>query len=98
MEDIELCGIVTRVPRMALILDAIRRFAPLDALVLIQGETGTGKQLVAHALHSLSHRSLRPFVTIDCAALPESLIESELFGHERGAFTGAERAYPGRIE
>jgi transcriptional regulator with PAS, ATPase and Fis domain len=79
-------------------LDLVRRFAPLDAPVLIEGETGTGKELVARALHRLGGRADKPLVTIDCAALPETLAESELFGHERGSFTGADRPYPGRIE
>jgi transcriptional regulator with AAA-type ATPase domain/glyoxylase-like metal-dependent hydrolase (beta-lactamase superfamily II) len=95
---LELCGIRTSEPNMRGILDTIRRFAQLDSPVLVNGETGTGKELVARALHALSARQHRPLVVIDCAVLPDSLAESELFGHERGAFTGAERAYPGRIE
>jgi transcriptional regulator with PAS, ATPase and Fis domain len=93
----ELCGIRTRTRSMLRVLELIQRFAPLDTPVLIQGETGTGKELVAHALHHLSPRAAKPFVTVDCAALPETLAESELFGHERGAFTGADRPYAGRI-
>jgi len=91
-------GIVTQNPRMLRQIELIRRFAGLDAPVVITGETGTGKELVAQALHALSPRAGRPFVTVDCAALPETLVESELFGHERGAFTGADRAYGGRVE
>jgi DNA-binding NtrC family response regulator len=83
---------------MMALLAGIRRFAALEASVLVEGETGTGKELVARALHLLSPRAQRPLVTADCAALPETLAESELFGHERGAFTGAERRYTGRIE
>jgi len=98
MHETELCGIVTRSPIMARLLEDLWLFAPLTEPVLIQGETGTGKSLVARALHTLSARRDEPFVTIECGALPESLIESELFGHERGAFTGADRAYPGRVE
>jgi transcriptional regulator with PAS, ATPase and Fis domain len=88
----------TRNPRVLEMLETVRLYARLDAPVLIEGETGTGKNLVARALHALSPRGRKPFVTIDCAALPESIAESELFGHERGAFTGADRLYAGRIE
>src|SRR5262249_28593227 len=91
-------GFRTRVPRMKRVLEQIRRFATLDTSVLIEGETGTGKELVAGALHALSSRAGRDMVSIHCAALPESLVESELFGHERGAFTGADRPYAGRIQ
>jgi two-component system, NtrC family, C4-dicarboxylate transport response regulator DctD len=92
----------TRLPgRSAAMIDLRRRLrtlGPADADVLILGQTGTGKEVVARALHDLSPRSGRPFVTIDCAALPEALIESELFGHEAGAFAGAMRARVGRFE
>ncbi len=80
------------------VLDFIRRAAPTPMTVLIQGETGTGKELVSSALHYGSPRRGRPFVAINCAALPENLIESELFGHERGAFTGAVARKKGRFE
>jgi len=80
------------------VLHKIRQVAPTDATVLIQGETGVGKELVANAIHDASDRASGPFVVVNCAALPPSLIESELFGHEKGAFTGADRQRRGRFE
>lgn len=83
---------------MQAVFDTIRQVAPSRATVLIQGESGTGKELVAHALHTLSPRRQNPFIAVHCAALPDTLLESELFGHERGAFTGATEARKGRFE
>jgi transcriptional regulator with GAF, ATPase, and Fis domain len=80
------------------VLNTIRKVAPSNAAVLIQGETGTGKELIAEAIHRNSNRREAAFVKMNCAALPESLLESELFGHERGAFTGADRQRVGRFE
>ena len=84
-------------PAFAAAMRLVRRFAPCPATVLIQGETGTGKELVARALHYLSDRSAGPFVPVNCGAIPDSLFESELFGHARGAFTGARDARDGLI-
>jgi two-component system response regulator AtoC len=85
-------------PAMHAIYDIVRQVAPSRATVLILGESGTGKELVAHAIHNLSHRQKSKFVALSCAAFPPQLIESELFGHERGAFTGAVERRIGRIE
>ena len=85
-------------PAMHQVFDVIRQAAPTQATVLIQGESGTGKELVAHALHRLSTRARGPFVAVHCAALSSSILESELFGHEKGAFTGAISQRKGRFE
>jgi len=85
-------------PAMEAVKQLIRQIASTDINVLIQGESGTGKEIAANALHHLSGRRARPFVKISCAAIPETLLESELFGHERGAFTGATAARPGKFE
>ena len=80
------------------VFQLIRQVAPHDVNVCIEGETGTGKELVAMQLHRLSNRSSRPFITLNCGAIPESLLESELFGHEKGAFTSADRRRLGKFE
>jgi len=85
-------------PAMRKVFEFIRRVAPTDSTVLVQGESGTGKELVAHALHRNSPRAEQPFVAINCAAIAESLLESELFGHEKSAFTGAGAQKKGKIE
>ncbi len=91
-------GILTRSARMQDVLRIVERVAPTDSSVLVLGESGTGKELVARAIHERSHRTARPFVPIHCGALPREVLESELFGHEKGAFTGAVGAKPGLIE
>jgi transcriptional regulator with PAS, ATPase and Fis domain len=85
-------------PRMLEVARRIRLVAPRSTAVLVQGPTGTGKELVARALHRLSPRAARPFVALNCAAIPEALLEAELFGHTRGAFTGAVQGRIGRLE
>src|ERR1700720_2636646 len=85
-------------PALESMLDQVERVAPTDSTVLIQGETGTGKELIAHAIHDLSARCGQPFVRLNCAAIPLDLLESELFGHEKGAFTGAIAQKIGRFE
>src|SRR5690348_3864381 len=89
---------VGRAPRMQEIFALLRQAAPSKASVLITGESGTGKEMVARTLHALSTRRQGPFIAINCAALPESLIESELFGHEKGSFTGASERRAGCFE
>ena len=90
--------ITGRSPAMQQLYRTIEKVAATDATVLISGESGTGKELVARTLHRASRRAGQPFVAVNCAAIPETLIESELFGHERGAFTGAHRRRAGRFE
>ena len=85
-------------PALEAVLEQVERVAPTGSTVLIQGETGTGKELIAHAIHNISSRCGRPFVRLNCAAIPLDLLESELFGHEKGAFTGAIAQKIGRFE
>lgn len=94
----EFSNIIGKDQKMQIIYKLIEDVAPTDATVLIEGESGTGKELVARAVHNLSHRSEEPFIVINCAAYPSTLIESELFGHEKGAFTGAVKRKLGRFE
>ncbi|HLT05672.1 MAG TPA: sigma-54 dependent transcriptional regulator [Pseudomonas sp.] len=91
-------GIIGSCPPMQDLFGKIRKVAPTDSTVLIQGESGTGKELVARALHNLSLRARAPLISVNCAAIPETLIESELFGHEKGAFTGASASRTGLVE
>jgi formate hydrogenlyase transcriptional activator len=85
-------------PALEAVLEQVERVAPTDSTVLLQGETGTGKELIARAIHNISSRCGRPFVKLNCAAIPFDLLESELFGHEKGAFTGAIAQKVGRFE
>jgi transcriptional regulator with GAF, ATPase, and Fis domain len=91
-------SLVGESPRIKEIFQFLARVAPTESTVLIEGESGTGKELLARALHRNSHRANKPFVAINCGAIPESLLESDLFGHERGAFTGAALQKKGRLE
>ncbi len=91
-------GIIGSSSSLRLVLSEVERVAPTDSTVLVLGETGTGKELIARAIHDLSARSGRPFVKVNCAAIPFDLLESELFGHEKGAFTGAIAQKIGRFE
>jgi DNA-binding NtrC family response regulator len=91
-------GMLSKTPEMHRVFEIIRRAAPTNMTILVQGETGTGKELVASAVHQHSPRYDGPFITINCAGLPETLLESELFGHERGAFTSADQTKVGKIE
>ncbi|HPL96567.1 MAG TPA: sigma-54 dependent transcriptional regulator [Smithellaceae bacterium] len=97
-EDIERAGIIGDSRAMQEMFDAIKRVAPTTTTVLITGETGTGKELVAEAIHRNSPRKNNPLIKINCAAIAESLMESELFGHEKGSFTGAAITKPGKFE
>ncbi|KAF0207248.1 MAG: sigma-54 dependent transcriptional regulator [Actinomycetota bacterium] len=96
--DYDVEGIVAADPAMLSVLETIGKVAPTNATVILYGESGTGKELAARALHKMSTRSARPFVSVSAGALPETLLESELFGYEKGAFTGAMQAKPGRFE
>ena len=97
-ESCEFGGMLSRTPEMHKVFEIIRMVAPTDSSVVVEGETGTGKELVASAIHHQSPRQNGPFVTINCGGFPETLLESELFGYERGAFTGADKARPGKVE
>jgi len=94
----EFGGMLSKTPEMHRVFEIVRMVAPTDMTVLVEGETGTGKELVASAIHYHSPRRDGPFATINCAGFPETLLESELFGYEQGAFTGADRARAGKIE
>jgi formate hydrogenlyase transcriptional activator len=98
LPDREFPGIIGTSPALRGVLDMVWIVAPTDATVLINGETGTGKELIAEAIHKCSDRSNGPFVKVNCAAIPAGLLESELFGHERGAYTGAVARSVGRFE
>lgn len=91
-------GIIAKSPKMLKIIELVKTVAPTSATVLITGETGTGKEVVARAIHHQSQRRNKPFIATSCAALPESLLESELFGHEKGSFTGAVERKKGKFE
>jgi transcriptional regulator with GAF, ATPase, and Fis domain/PAS domain-containing protein len=96
--EVGFAGIIGRDPKILEIFDTIKELADIDVPVMIQGESGTGKELVALAIHNEGHRAHQPFLAVNCGALPEGLLESELFGHVRGAFTGAVRDKKGRFE
>lgn len=91
-------GMIGQSGQMMQVFSTIRKVATTDAAVLLTGESGTGKELVARALHAMSHRSEKPFIAINCGAIPEKLLESELFGYEKGAFTGAHARVMGKVE
>jgi len=94
-EQFDFANIIARSAKMRSVLDVVMRIARLDSTVHIQGESGTGKELIAKAIHLASDRKDKPFIALNCAALPETLLESELFGHEKGAFTGAVKSTRG---
>ncbi len=96
--DLELPGLLYKSSKMQAVITYVKKIAPGNMNVLITGESGTGKELIARAIHTLSRRNKNPFVPVNCGALPEHLFESELFGHERGAFTGAVKTKPGLLE
>jgi DNA-binding NtrC family response regulator len=91
-------SMISRSDKMKQVIQSIRQVADTDVTILIQGESGTGKELVARAVHFNSNRSARPFISVNCSAIPENLLESELFGHEKGAFTGAMKQKAGKFE
>ncbi len=94
----EISGLLYRSGKMKQVIGYVKKIAPGNMNVLVTGESGTGKELIARAIHTLSRRNKNPFVPVNCGALPEHLFESELFGHERGAFTGAVKTKPGLLE
>ena len=93
-----LCELYGACDGMRVLFDTLDKIADASATVIVLGESGSGKELVANAIHQLSERRQRPFIAVNCGALPETLIESELFGHERGSFTGAARTHRGCFE
>ena len=97
-KDIGFAGMIGQSPEMMRVFDTIKKISTIDATVLITGESGTGKELVAKAIHERSSRDKGPFIAINCGAIPETLLESELFGYERGAFTGAYTLKKGKVE
>lgn len=97
-EKYDFGGMVSKTPEMHRVFEVIRMASATDVTVLVEGETGTGKELVASAIHHQSDRKRGPFITINCGGVPDSLLESELFGFDRGAFTGADHSQPGKIE
>src|SRR5262245_58960735 len=97
-DELAFNGIIGSSPALKVVLTEAERVAPTDSTVMVLGETGTGKELIARAIHNLSTRSRCPFVKVNCAAIPFDLLESELFGHEKGAFTGAIAQKTGRFE
>jgi transcriptional regulator with PAS, ATPase and Fis domain len=97
-EAYDFANMIGRTPAMQTVFQQIRQVAPTDTTVCILGESGTGKELVANAIHQHSRRAGNPFIKINCAAIPENLLESELFGHEKGAFTGALKQRKGKFE
>ena len=97
-DDSRFGQIIGNSPALEFALSEVERVAPTDSTVLVLGETGTGKELIARAIHNVSARFGRPFVKLNCAAIPFDLLESELFGHEKGAFTGAIAQKIGRFE
>src|SRR5207302_10710240 len=97
-ESLRCDGLIGSSAEMRTVYDLIRRVASLNASVLISGESGTGKELLARAIHNLGDRANSPFIAVSCGAIPETLIESELFGHEKGAFTGTNGTRTGYFE
>src|SRR5690606_25338299 len=91
-------GMIGNCAEMKEVARHVHKVAPTDTTVLILGESGTGKELIARALHEMSERSNGPMISVNCASIPETLIESELFGHEKGAFTGASARHQGLVE